>query len=76
NLFLIVVKRIRFEGFMVLDYGHYQEEFIKDVSQWILNGDIIYLEDVAQGLDNAPEALTGIFHGKNFGKGVIKIADL
>jgi len=32
-------------------------------------------EDVTKGLENAAEALVGIFQGKNFGKAVIQIAD-
>ncbi|GJJ73507.1 hypothetical protein EMPS_05865 [Entomortierella parvispora] len=76
NLMYIVAKSLRVEGFLVTDYTRERKDFLNEISQSILNGDIIYKEDITDGLDKAPEALIGIFHGKNFGKAVIKIADL
>ncbi|KAG0262560.1 hypothetical protein BG011_010062 [Mortierella polycephala] len=77
NLTHIVGKRITMRGFIVSDF---QEEcgadFIKDVGSWLVNGEIIYKEDVAVGIENAPDSFVGMLKGKNFGKQVVKIADL
>ncbi|KAG0016496.1 hypothetical protein BGZ80_009175, partial [Entomortierella chlamydospora] len=69
--------RITIRGFIVSDFA--QEcgaDFAKDVGSWLANGDIIYKEDIADGIDNAPDAFVGMLQGKNFGKQVVKIADL
>ncbi|KAF9404538.1 hypothetical protein BGZ94_004112 [Podila epigama] len=77
NTGIIVPKRLTIRGFASED--HREElgaDFIRDVSQWLLNGDIIFKEDIAQGLAAAPDAFVGMLQGRNFGKQVIKIADL
>lgn len=74
NLFLIVAKRIRFEGFLVFDhYGSYRE-FEEKVVQLIKEEKIKYLEDVVEGLENAPAALIGLFEGRNVGKQVVVVS--
>jgi NADPH-dependent curcumin reductase CurA len=40
----------------------------------IRDGRVVYVEDVAQGLEAAPRALIGLFHGRNVGKQVVSIA--
>ncbi|KAG0320354.1 hypothetical protein BG000_003620 [Podila horticola] len=39
-------------------------------------GEIIYKEEIPEGIENAPEAFIGMLQGKNFGKAVAKIANL
>ena len=43
--------------------------------QWVKSGQIAYREDIAEGLEKAPEMLNGLFTGANFGKQLLKIAD-
>ncbi|KAG6490643.1 2-alkenal reductase (NADP(+)-dependent)-like [Zingiber officinale] len=74
NLFLIVGKRIRLEGFLVFDhYGSYPE-FEEKVVQLIKEEKIKYLEDIVEGLENAPAALIGLFEGRNVGKQVVVVS--
>jgi len=78
NLSQIVGKRLKLQGFIILDKAGdatFQKEFYSKVPQWIANGELKVKEDVTKGLEHAAEALVGIFHGKNFGKAVIQIAD-
>ncbi|KAK3813684.1 MAG: hypothetical protein JOS17DRAFT_453213 [Linnemannia elongata] len=77
NLFHIVSKRITFRGFIVNDFAEEcGADFAKDVGSWLVNKEIIYREDIADGIDASPEAFIGMLQGKNFGKAVVKIADL
>ncbi|KAF9970464.1 hypothetical protein BGZ73_006817 [Actinomortierella ambigua] len=77
NLFYVVSKRIRLEGFIVTDlYPKYFEQFSKEVYDWFVNKQIKYVEDVAVGIENAMDAFVGMLQGKNFGKQVLKLADL
>ncbi|KAF4401405.1 hypothetical protein G4B88_001599 [Cannabis sativa] len=47
------------------------------ISQYNLEypeGKIVYVEDVVQGLENAPAALVGLFLGRNVGKQIVAIS--
>jgi len=78
NLMQIVGKRLKLQGFIVLDKlqdPSFCEQFYSKVPKWIASGELKIKEDVTKGLEKAAEALVGIFQGKNFGKAVIQIAD-
>jgi NADPH-dependent curcumin reductase CurA len=78
NLILVVRKRLKLEGFIILDKAkdkEFNKEFYSKVPKWIANGELKIKEDVTKGLEQASEAIVGIFHGKNFGKAVVQIAD-
>ncbi len=74
NLFNVVGKRIRMQGFIVSDFDDQRAEFEKSMSAWLKNGEIKYVEDVVQGLDNAPSAFIGMLKGENMGKRVVQIS--
>jgi NADPH-dependent curcumin reductase CurA len=42
---------------------------------WMMEGRLKAREDVVDGLENFPEALLKLFHGGNFGKLLIRVAD-
>ena len=74
NLSNIIYKRIRIQGFAVFDFYDKYSQFLEFVIPCIKEGKIAYVEDVAEGLEKGPEALVGLFHGKNVGKQVVVIA--
>uniref|UniRef100_A0A1J3GVC4 2-alkenal reductase [NAD(P)(+)] n=1 Tax=Noccaea caerulescens TaxID=107243 RepID=A0A1J3GVC4_NOCCA len=74
NLTNIIYKRIRIQGFAVFDHYDKYSKFLEFVIPSIKEGKIAYVEDVAEGLEKAPEALIGLFHGKNVGKQVVVVA--
>ncbi|EPS68795.1 hypothetical protein M569_05969 [Genlisea aurea] len=74
NLFALITKRIRVEGFVAFDYFPQYQKFIDAVLPLIKQGEITYLEDIAEGIENAPGALIGLFHGRNVGKQVVALA--
>jgi len=74
NLSNIIYKRIRIQGFAVFDFYEKYSKFLDFVLPHIKEGKITYVEDVADGLEKGPEALVGLFHGKNVGKQVVVIA--
>ncbi|KAG2218454.1 hypothetical protein INT45_002998 [Circinella minor] len=76
NLTLMVTKRLRMEGFIVSDSPEMKEDFIKDMSKWMLEGKIKYKETIAHGIKQTPQAMLDMLQGKNFGKQVVKVADL
>lgn len=72
----LLVKRIRLQGFIVLDtWAQMFGPFQRDMAAWAATRPFVYREDVVDGLDKAPEAFIGLLEGKNFGKLVVKVAD-
>ncbi len=71
----VLKKRVRMQGFIILD--HYADRFAafqRDMSQWVAEGRVKLLEDVVEGLEQAPAALAGLLQGRNFGKLVVRVA--
>ncbi|KAL5782000.1 hypothetical protein ACOSP7_007029 [Xanthoceras sorbifolium] len=74
NLMHIVYKQIRIQGFVVFKYFHLYSKFLDFVVPLITEGKIFYVEDIVEGLENAPKALIGLFSGSNFGKQVVLVS--
>ncbi|KAK9111802.1 hypothetical protein Scep_019321 [Stephania cephalantha] len=74
NLMSFIVKRIRMEDFVVSDYFHLFPKFLELMREHIKEGKLVYVEDISEGLENAPAALVGLFHGKNIGKQVVLVS--
>ena len=70
---MLISKRGRMEGFIILDYLSRASEAITDLSAWIGEGKIAYEVDVTDGLENAPVALRRLFTGANTGKVVVRL---
>ncbi|PRQ46029.1 putative oxidoreductase [Rosa chinensis] len=74
NLMYLVSKQLRMEGFLVTKYFPLYGKFLELVLPHIKEGKIIYVEDVVEGLENAPSALLGLFAGRNVGKQVVVVS--
>ena len=73
NLFCMVRKGIRMEGFLVFHHYHLYPKFLEMIIPQIKEGKITYVEDIAEGLENAPSSLIGLFSGLNIGKQVVSV---
>jgi len=71
----LVVKRASAQGFLVSDYAERFGEGLRGMGQWLAQGKLKYREDVAQGLENAPQAFIGMLRGKNLGKQLVQISE-
>ncbi|KAG2236788.1 hypothetical protein BDF21DRAFT_399537 [Thamnidium elegans] len=77
NIMNIVSKRIKFDGFIIMDHAsHYEEKFLKEVTPLLVSGKVNYKTDIAEGIEKTPEALIKVLRGENFGKQVVHVADL
>lgn len=75
NLRPLLIKRALIKGFLVGDYRHEFDNFLRDASGWLKSGQIKYKEDVVIGLENAPRAFIGLLRGENFGKLIVKVSE-
>jgi NADPH-dependent curcumin reductase CurA len=71
---LLVIKRLRMEGFIVMDFADRDAEAERDLSAWVADGRLKVVEDVIEGLENAPRGLIGLLAGENRGKRIIRVA--
>lgn len=66
-------RRLTLQGFNVDDFSDRTEAFVRDVGGWLRRGEIIYREDIADGLDRAPARFAAMLRGETFGKTLIRI---
>jgi NADPH-dependent curcumin reductase CurA len=71
---LMVVKRLRMEGFIVMDYYDRRQLAEDRLADWIAAGKLRVPEDIVDGLERAPRALIGLLHGENTGKRLVRVA--
>ncbi|KAM3088450.1 hypothetical protein ACMFMG_000091 [Clarireedia jacksonii] len=79
NLMYVVAKRLTIRGFIVSDKDmgplHIKDRD-ENVAKWLADGSLKAKLSVTEGIDNGPDGLVGMLQGKNFGKAVLKIADI
>ena len=70
---LVVTKRLRLEGFVVMDFFDQRAEAEARLARWVEEGKIKAIVDIVDGLDKAPQALIGLFEGRNKGKMAVRV---
>ncbi len=69
----VLVRRLRVEGFIVLDYASRFMEAGTQLGQWKMFGKIKDRETIVEGLEKTPEAINMLFTGANIGKLIVKL---
>lgn len=75
NLFSIVAKTVRVEGFLSFTYVEEFPEALREMEQWIHEGRLTFREHVEQGIETAPGVFVKLFTGANTGKTVVRLID-
>ena len=70
----VITKRLKLEGFIVMDFKEKHMEAITHMTKLLNEGKISIVEDITEGLQNAPKALVNLLNGKNFGKSMVRVA--
>jgi len=70
---LILMSRLRIQGFIVSEHMEVWPEALKELGMLVATGKLKPRETVAQGLESAPDAFLGLLKGKNFGKQIVKL---
>ncbi len=73
NPALILVNRLKVQGFIVSEHMEVWPEALGELGQAVASGKLKYRESVAQGIAAAPEAFIGLLKGQNFGKQLVKL---
>jgi len=70
-------RRVRLQGFIVTDHLDSRfDAFLADMSAWVAEGHVKVVEDVVDGLEHAPGALSGLLSGYNLGKLLVRVEDV
>lgn len=73
NPSLILISRLKLEGFIVSEHPEVWPEATQELGGMVASGRMKFRESVAQGLAAAPEAFLGLLKGRNFGKQLVKL---
>lgn len=79
NMGTLFLKRLTMQGFTISDpdfVNKYAAEFFTKMSVYLKEGKIKTKESVTVGIENAAESFLSMYSGENFGKTVLKVADL
>ena len=71
---ILLVKRIRIEGFIVSDHLDLWPQAISELVGLAAAKRLKWREKIRDGLENAPQALIDLLHGENFGKMLIRVS--
>ncbi|KPU88640.1 2-alkenal reductase [Variovorax paradoxus] len=73
NPALILINRLKVEGFIVSEHMEVWPEALSELGALVGSGKLKPRESIAQGIEAAPEAFLGLLKGRNFGKQLVKL---
>ncbi len=73
NPSLILISRLKLQGFIVSEHPEVWPEAMQELGGMVASGRMKFRESVAEGIASAPEAFLGLLKGKNFGKQLVKL---
>ena len=73
NPALMLINRMKVEGFIVSEHMEVWPEALTELGTLVGSGKLRPRETIAQGIAAAPEAFLGLLKGKNFGKQLVKL---
>lgn len=69
----VVAKRAKVMGLVVYDYLGRMDEWVKIGSRWMREGKLIQVDDVADGIVEAPAQFERMLRGQHLGKALVRI---
>ena len=73
NLAIAIGSQLTLKGFIVSNYNHLRDDFMRDMTDWVSSGQLKYRETIFDGIDNMAEAFIGLFTGANTGKMIVNL---
>ena len=69
----VLTRRLRWSGFIIFDHIGEFETAAAHLTQFALDGKIVYDEEIMPGLEHAPDAIARLYRGENHGKLIIAV---
>lgn len=73
NLVEIIARRLRVQGFLLMDFQERFGDALEDLTRWHAEGKLRSNETVVDGIENAAQAFIGLFSGENTGKMLVRL---
>jgi NADPH-dependent curcumin reductase CurA len=70
---VVLVKRLRVQGFIIMDYMDRYMEAATQLGKWKMFGKLKDRETIVEGLAKASDAINMLFTGGNIGKLILKV---
>jgi len=70
----ILMRRLRIEGFVVVDHMPHAREALAELTPWVTEGKLRWKDHVVPGIENAVAAMQLLFSGRNEGKLIVGIS--
>lgn len=70
---VLLTRRARMQGFVIFDYTARYSEALAALTPWVERGLIRYREEILDGIEQAPDAIAGLYRGDNLGKRLIRL---
>jgi NADPH:quinone reductase len=72
----LILKQAKAEGFLVSRYADRFPEGCRQLMHWWKTGALKYREDVAHGIEAAPQAFIGMLRGRSEGNQLVQLSEL
>lgn len=76
NYDLILMHRLKIQGFIILDYMDRYPEATADLVKWMDEGKLKVRLDVSDGLETALQTVKKLYTGENTGKLMVRVKDV
>lgn len=74
NTRAFITHRLKMQGLVVFDDLRNWAEAEKAMADYLVKGDIIYRDEISDGLGTLPDAFAGLFRGENQGRRLARLA--
>ncbi|MEM6485699.1 MAG: NADP-dependent oxidoreductase [Pseudomonadota bacterium] len=71
----VIMRRLRIEGFVILDHLEHYPAYQKQVGQWLKDKSIQFDVHTVEGIDQAAIAMNMLYSGENRGKLMVSVSD-
>lgn len=69
---MLLTRSVLMQGFIIGNYKARFDEGVSQLAAWVGEGKLHYTETMLHGFDKLPEAMLGLFTGKNTGKMIVE----
>jgi len=73
NLFEIVGRMLRVQGFLLPAYAQSVPKALEELHAWVRSGDLVVLENLSHGIEEAPAAFCRLMSGQTIGKTLVAL---
>ncbi len=69
----MLVKRASMQGFVIFDHPEHYALARQQLAPLLREGKLRHIEDILEGIEQAPDAIAGLYRGENNGKRLIRL---